>query len=104
MDANADHDSIRLLLPELRQHAARGDPAAQLLLGKLLINGLGTERDANEALRWFQRAADAGDAMAMNMVGRCHEYGFGTAVDHVKAAHWYHRAAAYDCDWGTSIS
>ncbi len=83
----------------LRGHAENGEVQSQLLLGQLLINGVGAERNPAEALRWFQAAARAQQPMAMNMVGRCHEYGLGTAVDYAAAAHWYHRAATFDCDW-----
>lgn len=83
----------------LRNLAQLGDVNAQLALGQLLINGVGTRLDSIEALRWFQAAADAGVPMAMNMVGRCHEYGFGTVVNHPQAAYWYLYAAGLDCDW-----
>lgn len=83
----------------LRTQARLGDAQAQLALGQLLINGVGTRLDAREALHWFHEAADAGVPMAMNMVGRCHEYGFGIPVDYVQAACWYLRAARHDCDW-----
>lgn len=102
------HEEIKALLAarhpaaavaRLRSQAQLGDAAAQLALGQLLINGVGTRLDAREALHWFHEAADAGAAMAMNMVGRCHEYGFGIPVDYVQAACWYLRAARHDCDW-----
>ena len=83
----------------LRLHAERGEPQLQLLLGQLLINGVGTSRDASESLRWFRAAARARVPMAMNMIGRCYEHGLGTAADYIQAARWYHRAAIYDCDW-----
>lgn len=83
----------------LRTAAQRGDAQAQLALGQLLINGVGTRLDIREALSWFLIAADAGVPMAMNMLGRCHEYGFGVPVDYVQAACWYLRAAHLDCDW-----
>jgi len=83
----------------LRDMAQLGDASAQLALGQLLINGVGTRLDSIEALRWFHAAADAGVPMAMNMIGRCHEYGFGTAVNYSQAAYWYLYAAGLDCDW-----
>lgn len=83
----------------LRSQAQLGDANAQLGLGQLLINGVGTRLDSTEALRWFHAAADAGVTMAMNMIGRCHEYGFGTAVNYPQAAYWYLYAAGLDCDW-----
>jgi TPR repeat protein len=82
-----------------RRYAEDGEPQMQLLLGQLLINGVGTKRDAREALRWFRTAAAARVPMAINMVGRCHEYGLGTPVDYEAAARWYFRAALHECDW-----
>jgi uncharacterized protein len=83
----------------LRSLAMQGDAQAQLALGQLLINGIGTRLDVREALHWFLQAAESGVPMAMNMVGRCYEYGFGAQMDCVQAAHWYLRAARLDCDW-----
>ncbi|MEW9572305.1 tetratricopeptide repeat protein [Rhodanobacter sp. Si-c] len=104
MDPYAD---VKQLLPRdpasavahLRRQAQLGDPHAQLALGQLLINGIGTRLDSVEALRWFHAAADVGVPMAMNMIGRCHEYGFGTVVNYPQAAYWYLYAAGLDCDW-----
>jgi uncharacterized protein len=83
----------------LRTYAQGGDAQAQLALGQLLINGVGSRLDVREALGWFRAAADAGVPMAINMLGRCHEYGFGVPVDYLQAASCYLRAAQLDCDW-----
>lgn len=93
------HTDPRHVLPGLSLLAHDGDSQAQLLLGQLLINGVGTYRDPDRALHWFQEAARARLPMAINMVGRCHEYGLGTPVNYEEAAKWYHRAASFDCDW-----
>jgi TPR repeat protein len=80
--------------------ARHGFPEAQLILGQILLDGSGLERDPAAAQRWFRRAADAGLAEAMNMVGRCHELGWGVARDVAIAVSWYRRAAERGLDWG----
>lgn len=60
--------SIRLpeeTIDQLRARAERGDRGAQLDLGGRLLDS-GSEADAAEARRWFQRAAEAGNVEAKN--------------------------------------
>lgn len=45
--------------------AQLGDAAAQTLIGELLSNGLGVQRDPKAAAFWYQQAADHGDPAAM---------------------------------------
>lgn len=47
-----------------------------------------------DAIRWYQRAADAGDARAQFLLGVRYETGTGVDADLGKAAVWYGRAAA----------
>ncbi len=84
----------------VRSAAEYGVPAAQLRLGRMLLEGNGVDRDEAAALNWFLRAADRGDAEAMNMAGRCYENGWGAAVDWAKAAERYRSSAAAGYDWG----
>ncbi len=70
----------------VRSAAEYGMPAAQLRLGRMLLEGNGVERDERAAFIWFDRAANRGDAEAMNMAGRCHENGWGVPTDMWKAA------------------
>jgi Sel1 repeat len=63
--------------PWVQCAAEFGLPAAQVRLGRMLLEGLGVVRDSALALRWFARAAEQRDAEASNMVGRCHEMGRG---------------------------
>ena len=65
----------------VRSAAEHGMPAAQLRLGRMLLEGRGTPRDEREAFAWFTRAAGQGEADAMNMLGRCHENGWGVPAD-----------------------
>jgi TPR repeat protein len=73
---------------------------AQALLGQILLDGTGIERDPALALQWFQIAASNGHSMARNMLGRCFEHGWGCAADPIKAAENYHLAAEAGLDWG----
>jgi uncharacterized protein len=84
----------------VRSAAEYGVPAAQLRLGRMLLEGDGVERDERAAFGWFLRAADGGDAEAMNMAGRCHENGWGVPVDLRKAAECYRASGEAGHDWG----
>ena len=84
----------------VRSAAARGVPAAQVRLGRMLLEGTGVARDPAQAFASFTRAAASGDADAHNMLGRCHEQGWGTAVDLRKAAECYAAAAVSGHAWG----
>src|SRR5690348_18210522 len=64
----------------VRSAAECGLAAAQLRLGRMLLAGMGMERDEHAAFGWFARAAEQGDAEASNMVGRCYENGWGIQI------------------------
>jgi len=80
--------------------AKEGVLDAQALLGQILLEGRGIERDEMLALRWFQIAAQGGHLMARNMLGRCLEHGWGCTADAVAAAREYRLAAEAGLDWG----
>nr|WP_256203126.1 tetratricopeptide repeat protein [Pseudomonas sp. ML96] len=80
--------------------ARRGELEAQVMLGQLLLQGQGIERDTKLALTWFRLAAQRGSAMADNMLGRCLEHGWGGPSDLAEAARHYQRAAQSGLDWG----
>jgi TPR repeat protein len=73
--------------------AVQGAPAAQFVLGHMLLSGHGVARDREAAYRWFCLAAKSGRADALNMVGRCHARGWGVPVDSAEAARCYRLAA-----------
>lgn len=103
-----DGDELRERLASDPRQAARtilaaareGLLEAQTLLGQILLDGNGIERDPALARTWFTIAADRGDAMARNMLGRCLEQGWGGAVDLENAVVHYRKAAAAGLDWG----
>lgn len=84
----------------VRCAAECGVAAAQLRLGRILLDGSGAKSDERAAFGWFARAADQGDAEAMNMVGRCHENGWGVPLDLEAAAASYRASAEAGHDWG----
>ncbi len=79
--------------------AACGMPEAQLLLGRLLLEGQGVAKDQRAAFACFLCAAKDGDVEARNMVGRCYENGWGAPQDFARAAENYRVAAEAGLAW-----
>ena len=103
-----DGEQLKAMLAENPAPAAQailmaakaGIVEGQALLGQILLDGQGIERDPVLAKRWFQIAANAGHLMARNMLGRCWEHGWGGPVDFTLAALEYRHAAESGLDWG----
>lgn len=103
-----DGEQLKAMLAENPARAAQailmaakeGIVEGQALLGQILLDGQGIERDPVLAKRWFQIAANAGHLMARNMLGRCWEHGWGGPVDFTLAALEYRQAAESGLDWG----
>jgi uncharacterized protein len=86
--------------PWIQAAAELGLVEAQAILGQMLLDGAGVDRDPAAGLAWFKRAAQADHLMSINMVGRCYENGWGTQPDQVVAAYWFRLAAERGLDWG----
>jgi hypothetical protein len=84
----------------VRCAAECGLSAAQVRLGRMLLEGAGMPRDEAAALQWFARAAAQQDPEAVNMVGRCYENGWGVPADLKQAAASYGASAEGGHDWG----
>ena len=84
----------------VRSAAECGVAAAQVRLGRMLLDGAGVSRDETAAFSWFARAAARRDPEALNMVGRCQENGWGVRVDLSRAAASYRASADGGFDWG----
>jgi len=83
---------------DIRQRADDGDPGAQLALGLRHFEGALREDAAapfhfEEAMKWFQHAADQGNATAQFSVGNLYDKGRGVARDGAEAFSWYRKAA-----------
>jgi hypothetical protein len=74
----------------IQSEAERGDCKAESRLADAYA-GAG---DLENAVPWYQKAADQGDAHAQWQLGRLYEFGGGCiAVDHKSAVAWYLKAA-----------
>jgi TPR repeat protein len=76
---------------ELRQMAAKGDPAAENAVGLRYFQGdekNGFPRDEREAFRWFHSAADHGSLAAQAKLGALYWGGRGVPKDVNQAYFW----------------
>jgi TPR repeat protein len=55
--------------------------------------GIGVPQDYTEALKWYQKSADAGDDYAEFNIGKMYEKGQGVQQNYAKALAWYQKAA-----------
>jgi tetratricopeptide (TPR) repeat protein len=77
-----------------RRYAAQGNPIAQTRLGTLLTE----ERDYDQAIKWFTKAAERNAAGAQSEMGRLYRDGLGVPQSYEEAIKWY-RKAAEQGDW-----
>lgn len=76
-------------LEPLAAHAAQGSTLAMVALGHVNLRQHKTE----EAISWFQKAADAGNGIAMVNLGVIYESPYGNNKQPDAAVAWYQRAA-----------
>ncbi|WP_313085582.1 tetratricopeptide repeat protein [Pseudomonas sp.] len=93
--AGAPREAARTILAA----AQTGLADAQVMLGQILLEGRGIQRDAALAVRWFRIARAQGTPMAHNMLGRCLEHGWGCPPNAAAAANEYRLAADQGLDW-----
>ena len=62
--AGLDDADERLFKVQLAM-AEKGDTRAQYFLGEMHEQGLGTKQDADEAFKWYTKAAEQGDSLAL---------------------------------------
>lgn len=67
---------------------------AQYALAVMLDRGLGVRRDPDEAIRWYNAAANAGHPRAMLNIGYAYAKGEGLRQDYGQARLYFERAAA----------
>ncbi|MDX0651830.1 peptidoglycan-binding protein [Sinorhizobium medicae] len=80
--------------PALVTAAKGGDPLAFYEIGARYTEGRGVEADRAEAVKWYQRAADAGVVPAEYRLASLYEKGAGVPRDGAKAKALYLKAAA----------
>lgn len=67
------------LFSEIESLAAAGSPEAQYHLGMFYNNGIGTDKNPNEAFKWFRLSARSGDPLGSYKLG-CYYAGQGQGV------------------------
>ena len=73
--------------------AAKGDPQAHTLLGRLHAEGFGVTKDVVSAARWYARAGELGDHEGSFALGVLHATGEGVEKSFDKAAQLFEVAA-----------
>ncbi|MGD9868375.1 MAG: tetratricopeptide repeat protein, partial [Hyphomicrobiales bacterium] len=73
--------------------AARNDPEALFIKGKMLHLGLGIQKSPAEAAALYRKAAELGDPRAMNNLGHVLLRGDGVERNDVEAADWFRKCA-----------
>lgn len=90
-------------LSGLKEEALRGNGFAMHDLGKMVLAGLGCEKDEGQAQEWFRKAFSAFCAKEPTeekpgylryRIGKLYAFGYGVDQDDQKAAKWYERSAA----------
>lgn len=80
-------------LVDLMAKAEEGDAAAQFEWAYRLANGEGVPEDDEEAVRWYQRAAEQGHPESVVNLGLSYANGHGVPMDLAQATRWYRLTA-----------
>ena len=75
------------------ERARNGDPEAQFIVGLIYDRGDGVERDATQALKWYQEAADQGLPKSQYMLGAKYGLGRDLPMNKIEAFRWMRYAA-----------
>ena len=78
---------------QLKQRAEAGEAEAMFNLGVCYAKGLGVVQNDEQAVHWYQKAANLGIAGAMHNLGKYYATGLGVVQDHTKAVYWYQKAS-----------
>ncbi|MBQ2885265.1 MAG: sel1 repeat family protein [Alphaproteobacteria bacterium] len=74
--------------------AITGDAKSQNQLGLIYEKGLDDIAiDKEEAVKWYQRAAEQGFPEALDNLGNCFYQGIGVSLNYKEAVKWYTKAA-----------
>ena len=86
----------------LKKEALRGNGFAMHDLGKIFLNGLGCEKEEEQAQEWFRKAFSAFSAREPGekkpgylryRIGKLYAFGYGVEQDYETAVEWYEKAA-----------
>ena len=83
---------------EQMTETAQAGVEAMFNLGVAYDFGDGVERDMEQAIMWYERAAACGDVRAMFNLGVTYDIGDGVEMDDAQAVAWYEQAAEAGSD------
>lgn len=86
-----NYDLALALFQELAQ---TNEENAQFHLGEMYAEGLGIDRDLEQAAQWYRLAAEQGCLAAQVRLGKMYANGLGVKQDYREAAMWLDKAAA----------
>ena len=89
----ADVNNMPLAFKEFLAAAKAGHVFAQFNVGLMYEQGLGINKNVEEAFFWYNKSAMQGNSFAQFNLGVCFENGIGTNVDFDKANAWYRKAS-----------
>lgn len=87
----------------MQLEAETGNGFAMHDLGKMLLSGLGCDKDEEAAQQWFEKALEAfiqeeanikNPAYLQYRIGKMYAFGYGANQDYLQAAQWYEKAVA----------
>lgn len=96
---SGDYETARELFHHVATDGMNG--YARFQLARIYEEGLGTEVDLSESLRWYRASGDLGNRFAQYKAGTLLEAGHGDAADDKATAARYYKAAA---DQGESLA
>lgn len=95
-ESHKEENEVLLLLGDVKKlssNARKGDISAQFNLGLCYYNGKDVEKDLNQAVYWFRKAAEQGNASAQSKLGMCYFKGEGVTKNSNLALYWFRMAA-----------
>lgn len=81
---------------QYQKAAEQGDSVAQYNLARCFAEGLGTEKNREQAAMWYRKAANDGIVEAQYGLAVCLLYGKGTVKDEKEAVTWFRKAVEKD--------
>lgn len=87
----------------MQLEAETGNGFAMHDLGKMLLSGLGCDKDTEAAQQWFEKALEAfiqeeadtkNPAYLQYRIGKMYSFGYGVEKNDLQAAQWYEKAVA----------
>lgn len=74
--------------------AGESVPFYATMVARLYQYGVGVQKNALQAVKWYRKAADQGYGIAQTNLGLCYMKGQGVQQDYTEAVKWFRKAAA----------